>query len=45
MADRTLTEAPTLGDVAKILSELKAQGVTRHAVEYAIEKLLWEDVE
>ena len=45
MADRTLTEAPTLGDVAKILSELKAQGVTRPAVEYAIEKLLWEDVE
>lgn len=41
MADRT----PTLGDIAKILSELKAQGVTRRAVEYAIEKLLWEDVE
>ena len=45
MADREATEAPTLGDIAKILSELKAQGVTRPAVEYAIEKVFWEDVE
>ena len=33
---------PTLGDIAEILEELKAQGVTRSAVEYAVQKVFWE---
>lgn len=36
-------EAPTLGEIAKQLQELKDVGVTKESLIYAANKVWWED--
>lgn len=38
-------EAPTLGEIAVILSELKERGVTRGSIEYVINQVWWEEID
>ena len=33
----------TLGDIAAALAEMKAQGMTRQSVIYALDRVFWED--
>jgi len=33
----------TLGDIAAELAEMKAQGMTRQSVIYALDRVFWED--
>ena len=33
----------TLGDIAAALTEMKAQGMTRQSVTYALNRVFWED--
>ena len=33
----------TLGDIAAALTEMKAQGMTRQSVIYALDRVFWED--